>query len=818
MLIYLLICGVFSTFKIFKINLMQKKFYLLALGILTNIILNAQTNYNMKFRSHTEFPGQTLANICGYVQNGKEYALLGASKGMIIMDVTNPDKPTQIAQIPGPDNLWKEIKVYQHYAYVTSEGGGGLQIVDMAQLSNKDSIPYKSYTGDGDLSTLGKIHALHIDVPKGVVYCFGSSGTLTNGAIMLDIKTDPWNPKYLGIVNKDYIHDGFAENDTLYAGHIYRGDMEIWYTGDKKNPVSLGKVRTPTAFTHNIWLSNNHQYAFTTDENNNSFLGSYDVSDPSDIKFLDKISHNIGSGAVIHNTHVLNDYAISSYYTEGVTIHDVHRPDNLVEVAHYDTYDLPLNPGAPFEGAWGVYPFLPSGNLIISNIDEGLYIVSPTYKRACYLEGKVKDKKTKDAISGASLKIVGVLTADATSSLSGEYKTGVANAGEIIVQVSKAGYIPATIKATVDHGKVTLLDIELESLATYTISIEVLDEKNQPIKDAQVAIVSKTQNLNKQTDINGLAAFVTYKDTVTVYAGKWGYNIALINSKTISENGSSKLVLKKGYRDDFIKDFQFDWKKSGTANAGDWVLGKPIATFFSSQTATPSLDNQNDLGSDCYLTGNVDGAPGSSDVDNGYVLLTSPSMDLTTFKKPIINFDRWFFNGGGGGNPPPAINDSLKVTINNGSTSKVINITQGIGLNKWVKLSIPIANIIPLTNTMTVSFRAADDDPGHLVKAAIDLFEVTEGIVGVNSIIDENIKLIAMPNPSHHTFSITYDIQTPQGELILTNSQGQLLSKISLLGNTGNFNIGENLSSGIYFLQIQSGEKLSKPLRLVKID
>lgn len=797
---------------------MQKKFYLFALGILANFILSAQNNYNMQFRSHTEFPGQTLANICGYAKDGKEYALLGASKGMIIMDVTNPDKPTQIIQIPGPDNLWKEIKVYQHYAYVTSEGGGGLQIVDMSQLPNKDAVPYKSYTGDGALSgTLGRIHALHIDVPKGVVYCYGASGTLTNGAIMLDIKTDPWNPRYLGIVNKDYIHDGFAENDTLYAGHIYRGDMEIWYTGNKSNPVSLGRVKTPTAFTHNVWLSNNHKYAFTTDENNNSVLGAYDISDPTDIKLLDKIAHNVGSGAVIHNTHILNDYAVSSYYTEGVTIHDVHRPDNLVEVAHYDTYDLPINPGSPFEGAWGVYPFLPSGNLVISNIDEGLYIVSPTYKRACYLEGIVSDKKTKDAISGASVRIVGVSTADATSSLIGEYKTGVANAGEIAVEVSKAGYLPATLKATVEHGKVTLLNVELEALTTYTLSVEILDEKNQPIEGAKVAIVSKTQNLNKQTDVNGLAAFVSYKDTVTVYAGKWGYNIALINSKEINANGISKLVLKQGYRDDFIKDFQFDWTKSSTAIAGEWTLDKPIATFYNNANATPGSDDSNDLSNECYLTGNLDGTPGSSDVDNGYVLLTSPSMDFSKMKNPVIKFDRWFFNAGGSGNPPPAINDSLKVIINNGSISKIINIAQGTGLNKWIKMSIPLNNIIPLTDNMTVSFRAADDDPGHLVKAAIDLFEVAEGTVGVYSIIDENIKINAMPNPSQNTFSVTYDM-LEAGELLLSNSQGQILTKIKLSNNTGNLNIGDNLDSGIYFLQIQSADKISKPLRLVKIN
>ncbi|MBK6994199.1 MAG: hypothetical protein IPH31_04490 [Lewinellaceae bacterium] len=74
------------------------------------------------------FPGQTLANVCGYWQNGQEYALLGGQAGLIIVNITNPAAPQQIVQIPGPNNLWKEIKVYSHYAYVTSEGDKGCKL------------------------------------------------------------------------------------------------------------------------------------------------------------------------------------------------------------------------------------------------------------------------------------------------------------------------------------------------------------------------------------------------------------------------------------------------------------------------------------------------------------------------------------------------------------------------------------------------------------------------------------------------------------------------------------------------------------------
>jgi choice-of-anchor B domain-containing protein len=809
-----------ATFNVNQIpNLKLTKYFIMKKNVLHAILMllsmsaMAQNNYNMKFRSHTEFPGQTLANICGYAQDGREYALLGASKGMIIMDVTNPDAAKQIIQIPGPDNLWKEIKVYKNYAYVTSEGGQGLQIVDMSGLPDAAKVTNTFYTGDGVIEgRLNRIHALHIDVPKGVVYCFGATGVASGGAIMLDIKTDPLNPKYLGAVTKDYIHDGYAENDTLYAGHIYRGEMEVWNTKDKKNPVSLGVVKTPTKFTHNIWLSDNHKYAFTTDENNNSFLGAYDITDLSNIQLVDKISHNIGSGAVIHNTHILNSYAVSSYYTEGVTIHDVHRPDNLVEVAHYDTYSPAINPADPFEGAWGVYPFLPSGNLIISNIDEGLYIVSPTYKRACYLEGVVKNKVNKDPISGAVLMIQDVATANASSDFKGIYKTGVANEGTITVTISKPGFASKTVTAAVTHGNVTNLDIELEPLTSFNVIVQVKDEFGNTIEGAKVGFSSRTQNKIINSNSDGIVTFASYNDTLAIYAGKWGYNIGSIKEYIVSTEGQKTITLKKGYKDDFISTLKFDWKTATTATTGDWVLETPIGTTNGGAATTPSVDDIADLGRDCYLTGNAAGAPGNSDVDNGSVTLTSPSMDLTTYKNPVLKYDEWFYNGGGAGT---IINDSLTVTLDNGIEEKIIHVAKGDKLNKWTKITLPLKSVLTLTKNMKVSFKAADEDPGHLVKAAIDVFEITES-VDVSDYIDENFKISAAPNPSNSSFAITYDIPVTSGEMTLSNAQGQIIERINLSSPSANIIIGQNLSAGIYFLQIQSGEKMSRPMRLVK--
>lgn len=164
--------------------------------------------------------------------------MVGASKGPVIVDVTNPDVPVQIVQIPGPDNFWKEIKTYSHYAYVVSEGGQGVQIVDLSALPSAN-LPKKFYTGDGAiLNQLNTIHALHIDLAKGFLYAYGSN-LFNGGTVILDLN-DPWNPTYVGNFEQlGYIHDGYVDNDTLYAGHINAGIFSIVDMKDKANPMVL---------------------------------------------------------------------------------------------------------------------------------------------------------------------------------------------------------------------------------------------------------------------------------------------------------------------------------------------------------------------------------------------------------------------------------------------------------------------------------------------------------------------------------------------------------------------------------------------------
>lgn len=786
---------------------MTNKLFLLFvafIGLTGNFSLSAQ-NYNLQFRSKLAFPGQKLANICGYAQNGREYALVGANRGLIIVDVTDPDNPVQIVQIPGPVNDWKEIKTYEHYAYVTSEGGQGVQIVDMSALPSPD-LPYKHYTGDGSiLGQLGTIHALHIDTKAGFLYAWGSK-LFSGGAVILDI-ADPYNPVYAGKYDAlGYIHDGYVDNDTMYAAHIYSGTLSIVDMHDKANPQLLGTVQTPGRFTHNSWLLDDRKHILTTDEAFPSFVTAYDISDPSNITELDRLSTNDGTQSIGHNTHVLNDWAITSWYTDGFTIIDAHRPDNLVEVARYDTY---ANSGK-FDGCWGVYPFLPSGNIIASNINPAeLFVATPTYLRACYLEGRVKAAGTGQPLSGVQLKMTAIGKSE-LSRTDGSFKTGYHEAGTYTVEASKLGYVPKTVQVTLKTGEVTELEIELEKGVAFTVTGSVTETgTGKIVPNARIHFAGILDSL-VFTNVQGTFSTELPQGTYEVTAYAWGYSTKTLN---VSAAGPINVTLDKDiYFDDFSNDY--GWFSFGDATTGFWELGEPQGTNFQNQVSNPGSDVNSDNNTKCYVTGNGGGDAGGDDVDNGSVLLTSPLMELAGYQDAVLSFDYWFFNGGGSGNP----NDTFLVKVTNGIEEALV-FTQRQSASQWrASGDISLAGLIKLTDEMQVQFITADRAPGHLVEAGLDLFKVVPGVpVGVKPLNDPSAGLKVMPNPSAADFTVRYDWpNTSDITLEVRNALGQLVATQSLAGSNGAVTLGDAWTKGIYFAVLKTATRQSNPIRMVK--
>jgi hypothetical protein len=210
------------------------------------------------------------------------------------------------------------------------------------------------------------------------------------------------------------------------------------------------------------------------------------------------------------------DFLLTSYYNEGVTIVDAARPANLVEVGNYDTNNLS---GSSYDGTWGVYGFLPSGNLILSDMTLGLFVVKPTYKRAAYLEGTILDASTGLAIPNASIEIVSNSKIK-FSGLDGTFKTGTVDTGMINVNIAKTGY--RTVSTTFNF---TPEVVNNQTINLYPDGTGVNDFNNNSqwkvyptTFDASINIQSNGLDLGNIsiTDISGCQVFQTQSNGAAV--------------------------------------------------------------------------------------------------------------------------------------------------------------------------------------------------------------------------------------------------------------------------------------------------------------
>ncbi len=776
---------------------MKKSISSIALLFITLLGL-AQPAKNMIERDHMRFPGKKLSNICGYVDSlGNEYALVGTSTGMTIVDVTNPDSSFEVASFPGPNSIWREIKTWQHYAYVTTEGGGGLQIVNMRDLPGTN-LPFHSWTPSISGQTLNSIHALHIDA--GFVYLYGSN--IANKGIVIGDLADPWNPVYAGLFNGSYVHDGYVRNDTVWAGQIYAGTYSAIDVSNKANPVVVGlPQQTPNAFTHNTWLSDNSRYLFTTDEVDNSYLAVYDVSDVSAIQLIDKIqSQHPGSQSIVHNTHIRSDYAITSWYKDGVVITDGHRPQNLVNIGYIDSSP---DSGGGFSGVWGVYPFLPSGTIVTSDIDSGMYVYTPNYVRACYLEGIVRDSLCNTLLNNVQVSLQGTAISDSTD-FTGNYKTGTPDAGSYFAVFSKSGYLTKTVPVTLTNGVVTIADVELLSNSTVNLNGYVSDASFAvTLPNAYVTLANSSGTYSLQTDNNGaFSNCATVGGTYNVVSGKWGFETTCFDTLISQASASLNLSLQPKIQDDF--SFEYGWTASASATSGSWVRAIPIGTsFVSTDDANPGSDVISDCSDKAFVTGNGGGAAGSDDIDNGAVYLTSPVFDLSGYVQPVVKFSRWFFNDGGSGAP----NDSMHILIGNGSTEIELELITSSSptQSQWISKSIDITGLIALTNTMQVRVIAADAAPGHIVEAGFDNFSVEEGNVGINNPKSSALVFTISPNPSNDLFTVsgyTTSTLSSQAKLVISDLSGRIVEEVNV--QSAKVTVGRNLVSGVYFATLIS--------------
>lgn len=363
----------------------MKRFQTLLLLLLGFIQTHAQDALNMtKLSGWRDADHEVFYNdVWGYATKGREYAILGSSKGTHFIDVTEPTRPRHIAFEPGKTTkvTWRDFKTYQHYAYGVADGAdNSLQIFDLSNLpfSVKKVYDSNEFTESA--------HNCFIDNGKLYLISNTKEGVQT-GLVALSLE-NPEKPAYLGKLNSSVFfrqHDVYVKNDTAYCSSTWEG-LSIFEIKDINNPTLISSITSypGKGYNHSGWTTSDNRTLVFADESPLGMpLKLYDISDVYDPAFHSTFQSN--PGATPHNPYIIGNHVVISYYHDGVQVFDISDPKNPQRAGYYDTYpDNDLQPAtekyANYRGCWGVYPFLPSGNILASDITYGLFVLTPPYE------------------------------------------------------------------------------------------------------------------------------------------------------------------------------------------------------------------------------------------------------------------------------------------------------------------------------------------------------------------------------------------------------------------------------------------------------
>jgi choice-of-anchor B domain-containing protein len=807
---------------------MRHSISLLFCTLLMAASLTAQQNHHLNLLGQLAYPGEQLSSLWGYeAPDGTPYAIVGTDKKVSIVSLANPAAPLEVASVPGPTTIWREVKVRGHYAYISLDNVQiGMQIIDLSGLpASVAHVNWNPSVGNG--SPLSYAHTVTMD-ENGILIVNGANNSIAGGApLLFDTKTDPMNPTYLGAVGNLYCHDSYARGDTLYAANINEGHFAIWDITNKANPVELITQNTPSTFTHNIWPTSNSNVVLTTDEVGDSWVTAYDISDLNNIKELDRWQQTYapGSGKIPHNVHMEDDFAVLAHYSDGTIVLDAHRPSNLIEVARYDSHPQTEE---GFVGVWGTFPYFAQRDWIISSdMQNGLVILQPTYQLACYLEGRITDAVTGLGLNGSTIRLstTGPDLVTERSKLSGNYGTGMATAGTYNALFTKPGYFDKVFQVQLVNGEVRILDVQLESKPNFIITGLVKDaDTGLPIADATVRF--KNADFDYLTTSNTAGTFQipqVFAGDYQYFAGKWGYSTEGLNNASITGSGTPyTFLLSKGYKDPFALDL--GWTNTTSAFFGEWELAKPVYAEFVAGPGTlvfhPGYDVTTDLGDECYVTSNLTGVPNTL-VLGGVAVLESPVMDLTGYVNPKLRLSTYYIGLDQNTFMPPPTKLRIKM-LQGASTKTVYERTFSFADPvDWKHDTIAFGTLFTPGPNMKLRIEIGATNQSLFFDGSVDDFEIINGTTAITEPFLTDARIEIAPNPTSTVAWVRYQLPEADFEgaqLILTNTLGQTAQTIAIEAPQGEAQMGAGLEPGVYLAQIRMSDgRVSRAVRLMKI-
>ena len=321
--------------------------------------------------------------------NGDEYAIMGVKNGTVFINISDPINPIYLGKLPThtDNSTWRDIKVYQNYAFIVSEANNhGMQVFDLTRLRNISNPP-ENFNEDAHYDGFGSSHNIVINEETGYAYSVGDN-TYSGGAHFIDI-SNPLNPIAAGGYSDDgYTHDAqvviYNGPDTDYTGkEIYIGSNEdevvIVDVTDKNNPQHISSISYSNfSYTHQGWITEDFKYYILGDESDEINFGFNTKTIIIDLIDLDNPIHSFDySGPTLatdHNGYIKGNLFYLANNAAGLRVIDISDISNgeMTEIGSFDSH--PLNDFAGYEGIWSTYPYFESGNIVISD-REGFFVV-----------------------------------------------------------------------------------------------------------------------------------------------------------------------------------------------------------------------------------------------------------------------------------------------------------------------------------------------------------------------------------------------------------------------------------------------------------
>jgi len=342
-----------------------------------------------------DFGSESGNDIWGWTDTstGKEYALMGLDDGTAFVDISDTEDLIYLGKLPTATvaSSWRDIKVYQDYAYIVAEANDhGVQVFDLKKLRDVSAVPIV-FSADNRYTDIGNAHNIVINEATGFAYPVGTdrNDVFNGGVHFLDLQ-DAANPIAAGGWGENgYTHDAQVVNytgpDSDHNGaEIFVGANETQVVvvdiSQKDAPVTLATLDYPfLGYTHQGWFTEDQRYFILgdeLDEINSGFRSRTLIFDMTDMD--NPVLHDTYLGptsAIDHNGYVVGDEFFLANYTAGVRVLDISgiEEKSISEIGFFDTF--PANNNTQFDGVWSIYPFFESGKILVSDINRGLVII-----------------------------------------------------------------------------------------------------------------------------------------------------------------------------------------------------------------------------------------------------------------------------------------------------------------------------------------------------------------------------------------------------------------------------------------------------------